>query len=81
LPEESATSPLLDTLKVAQDEIARLERLHEKTERECAAMLQSARAQAASIIAAAEVERDRINAWVKQFKDEVGPIAKSIVDA
>jgi cell division septum initiation protein DivIVA len=71
---------LHEALKAAQDEIERLDALHANTEKECAGMLASARAEAANIVAAAQRKADEIKDRVRKFEEAVGPIAKQIAD-
>jgi cell division septum initiation protein DivIVA len=77
----SGASSVRELLETAQDEIKKLEAKDQAAEKERAALLQDARSQAAMILAGAQREADRLKAWTSQFKKEVGPLAKQIVDA
>jgi cell division septum initiation protein DivIVA len=61
----SGAASLLDALRAAQEHFDGLAKLHADTERKCAAMLASARADAKNILGAARAKADKVDARLK----------------
>jgi cell division septum initiation protein DivIVA len=76
----SSATGFLDALEKAHQEFDRREQQLRDTEKKCAAMIASAQAEAANIIAVAQKEADRIKGWIDQVTKSVGPLADEILN-
>jgi dsDNA-specific endonuclease/ATPase MutS2 len=77
----SGTTSLLDALHAAQEHFNELEKKYADTEKKCQAMIASAKAEAANIIAAARAKADKVDARLKALDKTIGPIAAKILNA